>query len=61
MATQTADAERHRMTWEGELSRLVALGAIGVTANPATFAKAGASGTGSNIDIKCAAALSRIS
>jgi hypothetical protein len=60
MATQTMDAERHRMTWESELSRLVALGAPGVTADPATFAKAGASGTEADIDIKCGAALSRI-
>ena len=48
-----------QMMREGELSRLVALGVCGVTANPAILAKAIASGADSDTDIKQAAAASR--
>lgn len=47
------------MMREGELSRLVALGVCGVTANPAILVKAIASGADSDTDIKQAAAASR--
>jgi transaldolase len=48
-----------QMMTDGELSHLVALGVRGVTANPATVAKAIATGADSDTDIRQAAAASR--
>jgi len=48
-----------RMMKEGELSRFVAEGVCGVTANPATMARAITSGTDYDADIQRAAAASR--
>ena len=52
------DLSRRMMT-EGELSRFVAEGVCGVTANPATMARAITSGTDYDADIQRAAAASR--
>jgi transaldolase len=48
-----------RMMTEGELSRFVAKGVCGVTANPATMARAITSGTDYDADIQLAAAAGR--
>ena len=52
------DLSRRMMT-EGELSRFVAEGVCGVTANPATMARAITSGTDYDADIRHAAAAGR--
>src|SRR5215470_8022506 len=52
------DLSRRMMT-EGELSRFVAEGVCGVTANPATMARAITSGTDYDADIQHAAAAGR--